>query len=498
VKKKKFIYVFIFIYFILFLTLSVLKHESFNSTGFDLGEYEQQIWGLSKGKLIFDTVQGTWVFGDHFDIILLLIVPFYWIYSSPITLLVIQTMAISLGALGVYLISKLKLKNEAASLILSIAYLLNPSVHYINLFDFHPIAFAIPFILFAFYFMEKGDYKKSVFFLILLAMTKEHLPLYLTTFGVYLFLSHKKRKLGLTLAITGILWFVTAIWIMPYVFSKGAHGFLYFQRYFGQILFKITLVILLFAPVLFLSFLSPTILAVGIIEFGILLTTSPRPYTEIVYHHQASILPLIFIATIYSIPLAYKLLKSTFKKIRLIKNSTKDHIIIVISSLVLISTIICYIAYGPFTILYDLNEFKTNTDYVKTGNEFVDMIPKDASVSTNNWVIPHLSQRYEIYKFPKPLYEIYFNLEYSKPEYVLLDMGDALTDPKRVGNKIKDINFNLMFNDNEYGIIKAEGTWILLKKGAEHNENICKIKPFLNKEEYPYLSITINETGGKY
>jgi len=467
----------------------MLKHQSFNSTGADLGEYDQDIWGLSKGKIIFDTIIGNNVFSMHFDPILLLIAPFYWIYPNPTTLLIIQTMAISLGALGVYLIAKLKLKNETASLLLSAAYLLNPSVHYINLFDFHPIVFAIPFILFAFYFMEKKQYTKSVIFLILLAMTKEHLPIYLTTFGIYLFFSHKKRRLGSILAAIGVLWFIAGIWITPYIFSGGTHGFSYTIRHFEQIHLKLLFLILLFAPFGFLALLKPQILLLGLMEFGIILTQQ-KTHTEIVYHHQASVIPLLFIAVIYSMPFVSKIAKRCIKRIKSMKRYDS---LILISFFVLLSTAICYTAYGPFTILYDLSEFNINTEYVATGHKFVEMIPKDASVSTNNWVIPHLSQRYEIYKFPKPLYEVYHNLEYSSPEYVLLDMSEAIIDPKRGVKALKDEHFNQMFNDENYGITTSEGTWILLKKGEDYEKGICKIKPFLNRWEYPHLNLDIKK-----
>ncbi len=489
-KKVRLVYIFIVIYLAIFLTLSIMKHNSFNSTGADLGEYDQQVWGLSKGELIYDTTVGFRTFSAHFNPILILIAPFYWIYSNPITLLVLQTIALSFGALGVYLIAKLKLKNENASLILSAAYLLNPSVHYINLFDFHPIAFAIPFILFAFYFMEKRQYTKSIIFLVLLAMTKEHLPVYMATFGAYMFLLHKKRKMGAILAVIGVLWFIFGIFISPYLFSGGTHGFFYFQKYLTPIWEKIAFLILLTAPVGFLALFSPQILLLGIVEFGIILIQK-RTYTEIIYQHQGSVISLVFIAAIYSISLILKNQDIIKKKIRLLK---KINLKLALPFIVLISTSLCYIAYGPFTVLYDLEEFNTNTQYVKTGNKFVEMIPKEASVSTNNWVIPHISQRYEIYKFPKPLYEIYYGLEYSQPDYVLLDMSEAIIDPKRSGRALKDEHFNLIFNDKNYGITKVEGTWVLLKKGENYEKNICEITPFLNKQKYPYLNLEIENT----
>src|SRR3989338_4235908 len=89
-------------YTITFGVLSVLRHFSFYSTALDLGIYDQAVWGYSQGRLIIDTVINSVMLGDHAQPILFLVAPFYWIYSSPVTLLILQSIMIGLAALPLY------------------------------------------------------------------------------------------------------------------------------------------------------------------------------------------------------------------------------------------------------------------------------------------------------------------------------------------------------------------------------------------------------------
>jgi len=74
-------------YTVIFSYFSILKHEAFLSTGWDLGVYEQALWTtLNHGKLFYYTPDlafnpGGILFGLHFSPILFLILPIYAIYS---------------------------------------------------------------------------------------------------------------------------------------------------------------------------------------------------------------------------------------------------------------------------------------------------------------------------------------------------------------------------------------------------------------------------------
>src|ERR1700704_3553054 len=69
-------------YFLTYSALSVLRHESYHSYGFDLGLFDQVIWNTTQGRP-FESTMGHGIpvphshLGDHFSPILWLLVPFY-------------------------------------------------------------------------------------------------------------------------------------------------------------------------------------------------------------------------------------------------------------------------------------------------------------------------------------------------------------------------------------------------------------------------------------
>src|ERR1700694_2729922 len=101
-------------YFIVFSTLSVLRHHAYRTAGFDMGLFDQVFWNTTQGRPFESTMSQALpvphsLLGDHFSPLLLLLTPFYFAYPHPETLLVIQTLALALGAWPVYLLAKLKL-----------------------------------------------------------------------------------------------------------------------------------------------------------------------------------------------------------------------------------------------------------------------------------------------------------------------------------------------------------------------------------------------------
>ena len=86
-------------YIFTFTWLAILRHASFNSSGFDLGIYDQVVWNTLHGRVLFYTTTGQPLLhlSNHASPILILIAPFYLIYSGPQMLLFLQTAAIGLG-----------------------------------------------------------------------------------------------------------------------------------------------------------------------------------------------------------------------------------------------------------------------------------------------------------------------------------------------------------------------------------------------------------------
>jgi uncharacterized membrane protein len=141
-------------YLALFLYWTFRQHRGLGTQAFDIGIFDQGVWLLSRFKDPFVTINGRNLFGDHASFILLPFAAIYWIVPSVKVLLAAQTLALGLGALPTFLIAREKLRDELLAAILGVAYLLNPVVGWANLSEmFHPDAFEIPLVLFAFWFL---------------------------------------------------------------------------------------------------------------------------------------------------------------------------------------------------------------------------------------------------------------------------------------------------------------------------------------------------------
>ena len=142
IKQNKLLAAAVLAYFVIFTTLSVLKHESFHSTAFDMGVFVQNVWMMSQGRMGINTVNGFIAFADHVQPILFIPAMLYRLFPSPILLIVLQVLMISLGAIPLYLIARKKL-GEKIAVVFAIAYFLYPPTQYFTLFDFHTEAFLV-------------------------------------------------------------------------------------------------------------------------------------------------------------------------------------------------------------------------------------------------------------------------------------------------------------------------------------------------------------------
>ncbi len=142
-------------YFILYSALAVLRHESYHSFGFDLALFDQVFWNTTQGRPFESTMSQALpvphsLLGDHFSPIFLVLMPFYYAFPHPETLLVIQTFALALGAWPVYLLARLKLPPGYALAWVAVYFLFVP-LAFINLYDFHEVALSVAPLGFALY-----------------------------------------------------------------------------------------------------------------------------------------------------------------------------------------------------------------------------------------------------------------------------------------------------------------------------------------------------------
>ncbi|MGH7385913.1 MAG: DUF2079 domain-containing protein, partial [Candidatus Rokuibacteriota bacterium] len=143
-------------YAIVFSFVTVTRHFTFATHALDLGYYVQLVWNLARGAGPYVSLPEMHAWGDHLSPIMYVFVPAYWLAPGPVILLVAQSVALALGGIAVFGLARARLGDERPAAAFALLYLVNPSLHGINVRDFHAAALAIPLLLAAFWAVEAG------------------------------------------------------------------------------------------------------------------------------------------------------------------------------------------------------------------------------------------------------------------------------------------------------------------------------------------------------
>jgi len=174
----------ILFYSSLFFGISAWKYNTFSYNSLDLAIFNQVFYNSSHGRLFQLSIHEPTYLGDHLTPIILILLPFYSIFRSPLTLLLLQTLILALSAWPIYLIANKVLKSRVWSLMMGLVWLFNPLAQNANLFEFHLLPFAVFFLLWAYYFYLKKSWKIFSLFIFLSLLVREDVSLVVFMFGV--------------------------------------------------------------------------------------------------------------------------------------------------------------------------------------------------------------------------------------------------------------------------------------------------------------------------
>jgi len=311
---------------ILFSYLSHRRYLTLNSYYYDLGIMNQVVDNTSRGHFLEMTNQQLKKnlnrMSIHFDPILAAFAPFYLVYRSPAVLLFGQVLVVSLGSLAVYLIARAVIKKAGIALLFALSYLFYFQIQRMVLFDFHAVALATSFLLFAFYFRLMKKRLPYFIFIFLSLLTKEHVGLVVFMYGLYLMFFSKDKRTGTLTAAAGVLFFVLAVgWVIPYFRQESHFALRYFEE-FGDSPLRIFLnifahplltlkkifsqdsinyVIRLFTPLPFIVF-SPLTLIIALPEMLINMLSINGNMRSFFFHYSAISVAVLF----YSAILGYR------------------------------------------------------------------------------------------------------------------------------------------------------------------------------------------------
>lgn len=127
------------------------------SQGYDQIDYQQSIWNTTQGRFLeishYRHTDSLW--GMDFIPAILLIVPFYALFPSPLTLNFFQALCMALGALPTYGVARDRFGSQRAGLLWAAIYLLYPSVWFVTMSaPWQPRTLAVPALIGAFYYLQ--------------------------------------------------------------------------------------------------------------------------------------------------------------------------------------------------------------------------------------------------------------------------------------------------------------------------------------------------------
>jgi uncharacterized membrane protein len=304
-----------------FAALSVLRHDSFETGRFDLGNMVQAVWSTAHGHVLQVTnLHGGQVsrLGAHVDPILVVFAPLWWLWPSPSLLLTAQAIAVALGALPLYWLTDKHTGSERAALGLSLSYLLFPAAEWMTLNEFHPVALACPLLLFAIWYLDEDRLGLFAAFALLAVLTREEIGLVVAGLGIWYALGRRRWAAGGALVAAGIGASILAIEVVIPHFRHGAASS-FFGRYdavggsAGGIVHKAFThpgklisvafdhrgahyLLDLLLPIILLALLAPLLLVALVPELALNLLSSVDAQKSIHFHYVAGVIPILFAA----------------------------------------------------------------------------------------------------------------------------------------------------------------------------------------------------------
>jgi uncharacterized membrane protein len=421
-------------YAVLFVGAAALHYFAFATGRFDLGDMVQAIWSTAHGhflQVMTSTGHETVRLGGHVDPFLALLVPLWWLWPSPLMLLVLQALAVAGGALPVYWLGRKHLRTEHAALAFALAFLLYPATQF-NTFTpvtgFHSVSLAIPLVLFAIWFLDEGRIVPFAAFALLAATTKEEIPLAVGCLGIWYALRKGRRVAGLTIFALGVgVTLIDFLVIIPHYALPSSHPFAGRYQAVGgtptgivhKLLadpvalvhavatgHKLAFILLVLGPFLGFWLREPLLLLGAVPDLAIDLLSSKPEQTSIGYHYTAGIVPFVVAASVLG---ASRLKRG----------------IAAAPYLALAAVALTAVASPLRFAKQDVNLAFHSSGLRAAKAHALAMIPHDGSVSASNELGGFLSARRRVSVFPWG----------RRDAWLILDRGDS-TYPDRAGYRL--------------------------------------------------------------
>ena len=409
--------------------IGYFRYKSFASPNFDFGIWVNMFHNMKETGLAMVTCERDQLlshFAVHISPVYYLLLPFYCLFPSPVTLQIAQAVVLAAGIVPVFLLARhFKFSNQQ-TVLACILYALLPVITTGCSFDLHENCFLPLFLLFTFYFYEIKKPIPMYVCAILVLSVKEDAAIYLLFFALFLLLSERKYLHGSILAAMAIGYFLlcghiletTGMGMMSNRYNNlmfdtedglgGAiktilvnPGYLLTQLFADKDAKwdKIMYVIYMILPLGFLPFASKKSsrwLLVAPILINLLTMYAYQPRIGYQYHFGIAAF------------LVYAMLKN-------LPDIESPDVRRTLLSVAAAACLCSYLITAVPLVQPRIEKWKTDKDKFEQMEVFLEEnVPDDVSVAASTYLLPHIADRSEIY-------EVYYHKNKPDVEYVVLD-----------------------------------------------------------------------------
>ena len=194
-----------------------MRYLTFTSPNFDFGLFVNMFHNMKETGLPLISSERD-VLLSHFVVHIsptcYLLLPFYALFPSAMTLQIGQAVILASGIIPAILIARHYKLSNLTQVAVAIIYATFPVTSMGCFYDFHENCFLLPLLLWVFYFFEKEKYLWMYVFAVLTLGVKEDAAIYVLFFALFLIVARKKYLHGTVLALGAAAYFLIALAIL--------------------------------------------------------------------------------------------------------------------------------------------------------------------------------------------------------------------------------------------------------------------------------------------
>lgn len=458
-------------YAMYFAAFTVARHRAFMTQSFDLSVYIQMLWNSLHGDLLRVTIQEGRLnyLQHHFAPSMLLLIPLYAAWSDPQMLLVLQSIVLASGAWPIYRLANRNHPGSWRGCVFGTIYLLYPALQAANLYDFHEITIAAPLLAWTWYFAQFQKWPAFWLTAVLALGFREEVVIFTTGMGLVLAARQNTRKHGFLLVIVSLAWLCLLLLVSFYQSKYNMNAALYFRNRFdlgsdplsalkGILsdpggLFrrlaspeKIFYLFSLFAPAGFFLLFSWEALLLVLPFVGLnLLGSYPLLITPTQAHYNVLLVPVIVITAEIGSDRLVNWKSERSRPPMQVRNFAVCAFILLLSFGYQLR-----LAHLPLSTYFSWPQV---SERHRLAERIAASIPVEASLSIQDNLAPHASQRRDLFIFP----------HINQAQYIYLDLV-VVEDLRR--NRVYDLTPQVQaaVDDKRYETVVDQDGLLLLRR----------------------------------